>query len=188
MKFAEQLRAFVDATLGPPKFEFRIYRKALSQNRARPNHGAMRFGYKTERRRWIASLSQLVQVGFVAAAEGPRVVRITREYGKGKREYDYGNLVGGLKSAIDAMQKVIKGGGKTLQASGMIVDDAPKWFTPIFEQRKSADGEEAVYFEIWDEVCAVQPGKNGHDRHGARRRQKAVAPVPPVLVGGSEIK
>ena len=186
MKFAEQLRAFVDATLGPPKFEFRIYRKALSQNRARPNHGAMRFGYKTERRRWIASLSQLVQVGFVAPAEGPRVVRITREYGK--REYDYGNLVGGLKSAIDAMQKVIKGGGKTLQASGMIVDDAPKYFTPLFEQRKSPDGEDAVYFEIWDEVCAVQPGKNGHDRHGARKRQKAVALVPPVLVGGSEIK
>lgn len=188
MKFAEQLRAFGDATLGPPKFEFRIYRKALSQNRARPNHGRARFGYKTERRRWIASLSQLVQVGFVAAADGPRVVRITREYGKGKREYDYGNLVGGLKSAIDAMQKVIKGGGKTLQASGMIIDDAPKWFTPIFEQRKSVDGEEAVYFEIWDEVCAVQPGKNGHDRHGSRKRQKALAPVPAVLVGGSEIK
>jgi len=151
MKFAEQLRAFTDATLGPAKFEFRIYRKALSQNRARPNHGKARFGYKTARKQWIASLSQLVQVGFVAAATGPRVVRITREYGKGKRVYDYGNLVGGMKSTIDAMQKVIRGGGKTLTASGMILDDAPKYFTPLFDQRKAADGEEAVLFEIWED-------------------------------------
>ena len=184
MSFAEQLRAFVDSTLGPAKFEFRIYRKALSQNRARPNHGKARFGYKTARKQWIASLSQLVQVGFVAAATGPRVVRITREYGKGKREYDTCNLVGGMKTPIDAMQKVIRGGGKTLLASGMILDDAPKYFTPLFEQRKATDGDEAVYFEIWDEVCAMPTAKRGHGRHGTRQGQATVAPLPAVLVGG----
>lgn len=186
MNFAEKLRAFTDETLGPPKFEFRIYRKALSQNRARPNHGKMRFGYKTARRQWIKSLAQLVQVGFVTPAVGPRIVRVTREYGKGKRQYDYSNLVGGMKSTIDAMQREIKGGGKTLAASGMILDDAPKYFTPLFEQRKSPDGEEAVYFEIWDEVCAVQSGTNGNGRYATRQRRQVVAPVPAVLVGGSD--
>lgn len=184
MRFAEQLRDFTNATLGPARFEFRIYRKALSQNRARPNHGKARFGYKKKRKEWIASLSQLVQVGFVSPAAGPRVVRITREYGKGKREYDYGNLVGGMKSTIDAMQKVISGGGKTLTASGMILDDAPKYFTPLFEQRKATDGEEAVYFEIWDEVCAMQSGKSRDGRHGARQGQTTVTPLPALLVGG----
>ena len=54
-----------------------------------------------------------------------RHVSITRVMGKGQREFDYGNLVGGCKPIPDVLQEL-----------RLIHDDSPKWVTIEYKQRK----------------------------------------------------
>lgn len=134
--------------LGAPAFTFSVPRRLTTQNRGGSNKGAGMFAYKRERSAWIRDLTTLVKAGMVNEACSRRVVRITREYAGRCREMDYGNLVGGLKPVVDAMQCEIGGKRQAITGAGIIVDDSPDWFIGIYEQRRG--DIDAVTFEIWD--------------------------------------
>ena len=65
-----------------------------------------------------------------------RRVFIVREYPKGKRRYDRGNLVGGCKPLLDAMTE-----------AGLLVDDKEKWLEDHYEQRPAYKGGAFIIIE-----------------------------------------
>lgn len=78
----------------------------------------------------------------VPTAEDKRRVMITRQYGKGKsgrwkRDYDYGNLVGGCKPLLDAMTEL-----------GFIVDDRPSMLSDYYFQERSPTGVDNIVIII----------------------------------------
>lgn len=137
--------------LGPPEQSFRVYERVSSANRSASNRGGGNWAYRAQRKRWVALLMDVVRSGKATRAEGQRVVRITREYGKGCRPWDYGNFVGGLKPVIDALTREVRDGrgrGRTIPASGIVVDDSEKWMLAEYEQRRAE--VDALLFEIWE--------------------------------------
>lgn len=70
-------------------------------------------------------------------ASGPRRIVLTRQYGKGKRAYDYGNLVGGMKPLLDEITK-----------KGWLISDAPSHCHDYYKQERSLDGQDHVVIEI----------------------------------------
>lgn len=134
--------------LDDPRFTFSVPRRVTSQNGGGSNKGAGMFAYKRERSAWIRDLTTLVKAGVVDQAGCRRVVRIYREYTGRCREMDYGNLVGGLKPVVDAMQREIGGKRQAIKGAGIIVDDSSQWFIGVYEQHRS--DRDAVTFQIWD--------------------------------------
>lgn len=128
----------------------------LSQNVIGGNNGGMRWMYGKERSAWLAEFQRFVANGSVTLAEGRRVVRITREFSGRKRRMDYGNLVGGAKLIIDAMQREIGGKKKPIRGAGIIIDDSDANFIGRYRQERSLS--DAVLFEIWE-----YPDKGGAD-------------------------
>ena len=73
---------------------------------------------------------------------------LTRVMGKGQREYDFGNLVGGCKAIVDAMlpskppREVLEKGKRVLKAgvpgAGLIYDDSPAWVDVTYRQERGA--------------------------------------------------
>lgn len=61
-------------------------------------------------------------------AEVQREACVVRLYGKGQRDYDYGNLSGGMKPVLDAME-----------ATGLIVDDSPRWLRDTYDQHRDRE-------------------------------------------------
>ena len=134
--------------LGEPLFVIRIPRRVTSQNNGGSNKRAGMFAYKRERDAWIRDL-HVMGLGRPMPRDGQqRVVRITREYSGRCQQMDYGNLVGGLKPVIDAMQREIGGKARSIKGAGLIVDDSSKHFLGIYEQRRTE--RDAVMFEVWD--------------------------------------
>ena len=134
--------------LGPPHFSFTVNRPILSQNVIGGNNGGQRWMYGKERKAWADAFTSALEAERVTAAVGRRVIRITRAYSGRKREMDYGNLVGGAKLVIDAMQREIGGKKKPIPGPGIIIDDSNANFIGIYRQgRGDAD---YTWFEVWD--------------------------------------
>lgn len=136
--------------LGQARWDFTIGATLKSQNRSGANAWATRFAYQRARTEWLAALMQVIHRGEAERLRSPahRIVRLTRYYGPRKRPYDVSNLVGGTKVLFDVMGREIRGRGHTLPAAGLIWDDSPKWFTPLFAQTRST--HDAVRVEIWE--------------------------------------
>lgn len=134
--------------LGEPDFSFSVAKTVSSQNTMGGNKGGARWGYARDRSAWIDALCQAVERGAVTVATGRRVVRITRQFAGRKRELDYGNLVGGLKMVVDAMQREIGGKKKTIPGAGIITDDSSRGMISIYAQKRAES--DAVLFEIWE--------------------------------------
>lgn len=106
-----------------------IEQEAVSQNDKifGTNQGASRHLYKKYRDRLEATLQKL---------SGPSIEEertawlFRRNWGKGKRQFDQANLIGGFKPLIDAMIKV-----------GLIADDSPDLFKGYYKQKKSSTSE-----------------------------------------------
>lgn len=75
----------------------------------------------------------------VPPAEAKRRVLIVRQYGKRKRAYDYGNLVGGCKPLLDCLKE-----------HSLILDDSPKQLADYYLQERSPDGTDNVTIVIED--------------------------------------
>jgi hypothetical protein len=97
--------------------------KVPNQNDHRQNAGPSRWAYRKERDEWIAVTEQAKRCRDIPDATGYRRVIFTRLIGKGKREWDLANLIGGLKPVVDAMVH-----------SRLLIDDAPKWFSGYYRQ------------------------------------------------------
>lgn len=134
--------------LGEPHFRFRINRPIQSQNVISGNSGGMRWMYGKERKAWADAFASVLESGRITKAEGRRVIRITREYAGRKREMDYGNLVGGAKLIIDAMQREIGGKKKPIPGVGIIIDDSNANFIGVYRQERSF--LDSALFEVWD--------------------------------------
>ena len=93
--------------------------------------------YRGARRAWARSLKKASNG--VAPAEKARRIFFTRFWGRGKRAYDFGNLVGGFKPLLDEIVR-----------AGYLIDDAPKWCSEYYRQYRSADGTDYVIIVLED--------------------------------------
>lgn len=99
--------------------------EAVSQNNSMfgTNSGPSRHQYKKFR---DDILNRLIAL-YPDAKEEERVAFLfERKWGKGKREFDHANLVGGFKPLIDSMTKC-----------GLLSDDTPDLFKGYYFQEKS---------------------------------------------------
>ena len=129
-------------------FTISIPGRVVSQNRGGSNAGAAMHAYRRERDMWIRSLHVMGLGRPMPKDDAIRVVRITRNYAGRCQQMDYGNLVGGLKPVVDAMQREIGGKKHAMRGAGLIVDDSPQRFIGIYEQRR-ADAD-VLTFDVWD--------------------------------------
>lgn len=134
--------------LGEPLFTIFIPGRVSSQNGGGSNRGAAMHAYRRERDAWIRSLHVMGLGRQMPKEDGRRIVRITRNYTGRCQQMDYGNLVGGMKPIVDAMQREIKGRNTIIRGAGLIIDDSPQRFTGIYEQRR-ADAD-LLTFDVWD--------------------------------------
>tara|TARA_R110002020_G_scaffold207256_2_gene412647 strand:- start:2873 stop:3283 length:411 start_codon:yes stop_codon:yes gene_type:complete len=93
-------------------------------------------GYRGARNRWKRLLTPFATL---PKADGYRRIFFTRYWGKGKRAFDYGNLVGGLKPLLDEIVR-----------AGHLVDDSPKQCAEYYAQYKSNTGKDYVTVLIED--------------------------------------
>lgn len=138
--------------LGKPDHEFIVLGALASQNRAPTNHGPWRFAYQKARREWVKEFRSKLDAGLVTRADGRRVVRMTRLYSGRKREWDRGNLIGGMKLVLDAMSRprAAKQAAKgVIDGVGLIVDDSPKWLLDVYEQERT-EMICGMRFEFWN--------------------------------------
>lgn len=96
-----------------------------TQNRVASNKGGGRWTYKKLRDdyRWLVRAAKAREG--VPDATGRRAVTLTRVYSGRQREFDYGNLVGGLKMVTDSLVR-----------ERLLVDDSPKWSEQVYLQRR----------------------------------------------------
>lgn len=138
--------------LGEPAFTFSCWRKAMSQNELKANHGAARFRYAAERKAWVKLFRNRLDELAVTKASGRRIVRFTRVYSGKERAWDRGNLVGGFKTIVDAMQLPRVFRGKVTEGAGILLGDSVTTLLDIYEQERSAETDSThVRFEIWEE-------------------------------------
>ena len=94
------------------------------------NKGGRRWAYRKLRDQYTESVHT-----YLSAPKATRMrrVRITRLWGKKKRAYDHGNLIGGCKPLLDA-----------LVIAGLLVDDSPKYVEAYYYQEKSPNDKGGV--------------------------------------------
>jgi len=120
------------------RWTFLVERVAPSQNKIASNTtGRGNWAYRKERDAWTRELSYYRIENGIPIAAIKRRVTITRCYAGRQQERDYGNLVGGLKAAVDAMVLV-----------GLLKDDSPKWSEIFYHQRRVEKGEHGTLFTI----------------------------------------
>ena len=90
--------------------------------------------YRGSRRRWERLL---VKYSHLKKATGPRRIYFCRYWGKGKRAYDFGNLVGGFKPLLDMICKL-----------GLLINDAPNNCSEYYRQQRDLDGNDYVIVVI----------------------------------------
>lgn len=96
-------------------------------------------GYRGARNRWKRKLQPYEAL---PKATAYRRIFFCRYWGKGKRAYDYGNLVGGFKPLLDEIVR-----------AGLLVDDSPKHCSEYYSQYKSPNGKDHVVIVIEDVTC-----------------------------------
>lgn len=62
---------------------------------------------------------------------------LTRCWGRRKRAYDMGNLIGGGKALIDGMVTL-----------GYLIDDSPEYFLGSYHQEKAVDGKDSIRIRL----------------------------------------
>jgi len=90
-------------------------------------------GYRKERNDCDKKVRSFLAQHDIPIASSRRRVLFYRFYGKGKRAYDYGNLVGGFKPLLDVIVR-----------NKLLVDDNPKFCSDYYFQAKSATGVDYV--------------------------------------------
>lgn len=116
---------------------FLVERDAPTQNVMGNNRGGGRWRYKQEREAWRRLLWFPVNVWRIPDAVHKRRVTITRCYAGRQKIRDHGNLVGGLKPAVDAMVicKLLK-------------DDSSEWAEIYYHQRRVSTAERGTLITI----------------------------------------
>lgn len=119
------------------RWVLKICMDAPLQNNRLVNAGAARWGYKKERAKWEAALMHAMSPLGPCHATQFRRVTFERCYAGKQRICDLPNLVGGLKTVLDAMVRV-----------GLLVDDSPDQFEGHFRQRKVDAAERGTLITI----------------------------------------
>jgi hypothetical protein len=104
-----------------------------------------RLGWKY--RQWRKSFYKQFEKQFskIKKAKTIRHVVFTRYYGLKKRAYDYGNLVGGLKPALDVIKNVKR-----------IIDDSPAYVVEHYRQLPSGHARSYLTVEIYEQRTVVK--------------------------------
>lgn len=121
------------------RWSFFVSREVQSLNAHRGNYGGQRWAYAKDRDAWQQWFVALGRQHCVTAASGKRRVTLTRCYSGRQREYDVDNLIGGCKSAVDAMRR-----------AKLITGDDKRGAEILYRQRKVATepGLEVVIEEL----------------------------------------
>lgn len=114
-----------------------IPRAAQSLNQVGTNH-RNNHKYRGARRSWAYYLQRHGALD-IPPAEGKRRIFFTRHYGKRKRPFDYGNLVGGFKPLLDMIVDC-----------DLLIDDKPKYCAEYYSQQRSDNGEDYITIRIED--------------------------------------
>lgn len=105
----------------PVPVTFRLNRLISSQNKTTYSHWTV---HHRDKRAWKKVIA--VQLASLRGLYLPYSEwHIERVYAHPKREMDFANLVGGAKPLIDCLSE-----------EGIIVDDAPRYFTCTYKQRR----------------------------------------------------
>lgn len=115
------------------RYIFVLKKAAISTNKLKSN-GRGSSPYRGHRAAWERLLRPYTHL---PKAKGKRRVFFTRFWGKRKRAYDYGNLVGGFKPLLDMLVK-----------HDFLVDDSPRWCYDYYRQFKSPDETDYVIVVI----------------------------------------
>lgn len=108
----------------------------LSANVIKANvlgHGGWK--YRAYRQKLEASIRRLA--GKIAPASRWRRAYLVRRYAKGCRHFDFDDLCYGGKPMVDAMV-----------ATGLLVDDSPKWFLAAYAQEKAPNGKHSIKIRL----------------------------------------
>lgn len=116
---------------------FRIDRDAPTQNVMGNNRGGGRWAYRKERNAWADALGVAGIHLKIGLAQVRRRVTITRCYSGQQKLRDHGNLVGGLKAAVDAMVGI-----------GLLKDDSPEWCEIYYKQSRVEKHERGTVITI----------------------------------------
>ena len=108
-------------------FRFSVPIEVQSQNRFK---GMNPFSYKRLRDSYERIARAMKGMHGIPDADGMRTVHLVRVYRKGRRPFDYGNLVGGLKPWLDAMVR-----------TKLLVDDSPAHCRDTYDQKRGARDE-----------------------------------------------
>lgn len=156
MNAAERTPCITCLRLGEPAFTFTCWRRAMSQNELKANHGSARFRYAAERKAWVKLFRNRLDDGAVTRASGRRIVRFTRVYSGRERIWDRGNLVGGFKAIVDAMQPPRVFRGKTADGASIILGDSIATLLDVYEQERSTEADNThVRVEIWEQPAIL---------------------------------
>lgn len=106
---------------------FRIDKEVKSMNRAASNKGSRwsMAQYSKERKEWTSWMMLAKMNHRIPETLRKRRLLLTRVYGYRQRPYDLGNLIGGLKPALDAMVNV-----------GILKNDTPEYLEDHYNQIK----------------------------------------------------
>ena len=120
-------------------YQFTIDCKIYSQNVIynKGSYSSMR-RYRSLRDEYIFSIKRVMVELRIPDAIGRRRIHVVRQFGKGKRKFDRGNLIGGCKPLLDAMR-----------ACSFIVDDTVLMIEDHYSQVKSKNGSDScvIYAE-----------------------------------------
>jgi len=110
---------------------------AQSLNEVGINNSRNNWKYKKARAAWEHRFSKYV--GRIPKAYAHRNMFMTRFYRTRKRDYDYGNLVGGFKPGLDMLVK-----------HGFLLGDQPKHCSEYYRQYPAPDGRDHVIVVLQD--------------------------------------
>lgn len=147
-----------------PQWVLFVHLRPPSQNDNVDRAGGGRFAFRKLRESWVRAIRHAMndtgggRFEIVPRATGKRRIVLTRLYCGREQERDYGNLVGGMKLIVDAMQpprqrKLATGKRKgqeiTVDGAGLILDDSPELLDDVYLQVRT-DDRSGLRIEIAD--------------------------------------
>lgn len=120
-----------------PLWTFTIDHKVESANSRTVNAGTARWSYSKARDTWQTLFEHAMRLHRVTRAPDKRRLVLTRCYTSKQREWDYDNLVGGMKCVLDAMVK-----------AGLLLDDNSRFVEGEYKQERT--GRSGLRVDVWE--------------------------------------
>ena len=136
-----------------PFFTFSVGRRPPSHGDFTRRFKSERLGYRTIKRSWW---KEVPPPSYDMRATGPRTVCFTRILGKGEREYDGGNFVGGMKPILDIL----------VQRKWLVDDRGSQCMDYYFQKDPLERWSPMLVIELYEGLI-IQEGRPGVNSYGS---------------------